>query len=351
VILFYFFVCLFVCLFFGVFVLWLLLRMNKTLFIVALALFAGVAVQASSTIRASKVPSFRWDQFLGKTVLVTGGSSGIGFATALSFARFGSRVIICSRDSNPAWFNGSDAERRINEDPEVQSLGGYARWIKTDVAEPKEVDALIQNIEKLEGTIDYAVNNAGLGGYLGSIFDPEFQKYFGGEHDCIRTNIFGTAQTLAAEVQLWKKQGRGGVAVNTASVDGLHGSDLATMYCTSKHAVIGLTKSVAMELADYKPAIRVNAIAPGFTDTSLVWQQVKFLANHQQSWEGDYITHDHPLWKQLGHLFAETQPAGKICDPMDQARMIMYLCSEEASYIDGAVLVVDGGVNDEGVDM
>jgi len=326
--------------------------MNKIVFAVALALLvAGTAVQGKSGIRVNKIPSFRWDQFLGKTVLVTGGSSGIGFGTALNFARFGARVVICSRDSNPAWFNGTDAARRINADPEVQSLGGYARWVKTDVAEPDQVDALIQNILDVEGTIDFVANNAGIAGFIGVLEDPKLEELLGTEHDTLRTNIFGQAQILAAVVGLWTNTSRGGVIVNTASVDGLHGAAEAPLYCSSKHAVIGLTKSVAMELATVNPPIRVNAIAPGFTDTSLVWQQCKYLDAQQQSWEGEYITHDHPLWKTYGHFYADAQPAGKLCDPMDQAKMIMYLCSEEASYISGAVMIVDGGVNDEGVDV
>jgi len=324
--------------------------MNKTFFVVALALFAGIAVQASSGIRVSSIPKFRWDQFIGKVVLVTGGSSGMGYATALSFARYGARVIICSRDSNPAWFNGTHAAKTINEDPLVMSLGGYARWVKTDVAEPDQVKALIENIKAKEGTIDFAFNNAGIVGIIGDILDEKVEAALHGEHDTLRTNIFGPLNCLAAELQLWAEQKRGGAIVNTASVDGLHGSGDGFLYCTSKHAVIGLTKSVALELATNDPPIRINALAPGFTDTSLVWQQCKFDEYGQQAWEGDYITHDHPLWKKWGWTYIEAAPDGKITDPMDQARMVMYLCSEEAQYISGAVMIVDGGINNQEID-
>jgi len=314
---------------------------------VAFAFVLGAClVEARVGTRVTKIPSFRWDQFLGKTVLVTGGSSGIGFGIALNFARFGARVVICSRDSNPAWFNGSDAARRINEDPDVQSLGGYARWVKTDVAEPDQVDALIQNILSVEGTIDFVANNAGIAGFIGILEDEKLESLFGGEHDTIRTNIFGATNVLSAIVEYWTNSSRGGVVVNTASIDGLHGEGEAPLYCSSKHAVIGLTKSVAVELATVSPQIRVNAIAPGFTDTSLVWQQCKILENNEQSWEGEYITHDHPLWKKWGDFYSSMTPVGKLCDPMDQAKMVMYLCSEEASYISGAVMIVDGGLNE-----
>jgi len=326
--------------------------MNKIFFVVAFALFAGIAVQAFTPIRVSEIPKFRWDQFLGKVVLVTGGSSGIGFGTALAFARYGARVIICSRDSHPDWFNGSDAARRINEDKDVMSLGGYARWVKTDIADPEQVDALIQDIVDKEGTIDFAFNNAGIAGYLGPIFDEGVESALFTEHDTIRTNVFGPANCLAAELKLWAQQGRGGSIVNTASVDGLHGSDDGFLYCTSKHAVIGLTLSAALELKQADPPIRINALAPGYVDTSLVWQQCKLIDPdlQQQSWEGDYITHDHPLWKKYGHIFHESTPAGRITDPMDQARMVMYLFSEEAQYISASVMIVDGGINNEGIE-
>jgi len=304
-------------------------------------------VEAFNGIRVDKIPSFRWDQFLGKVVLVTGGSSGIGFGTVLNFARFGARVVFCSRDSNPAWFNGSDAEKRVNADPEVQSLGGYARWVKTDVANPDEVDALIQNIVDNEGTIDFVANNAGIAGFIGALGDPEGDQYFGTMHDTLRTNLFGQANVLGAIIQFWQNNSRGGAIVNTASVDGLHGDPGAGLYCASKHGSIGLTMSVAKELAASSPQIRVNAIAPGFVDTSIVWQQCKMIDSGLQGWEGDYITHDHPLWKKYGPSFIEASPAGKLLQPVDLARMIMYLCSEEASYILGSVMVVDAGLNSE----
>jgi len=325
------------------------LDMSKTLFVVALVLLAGAAVQASSAIHVSGVPSFRWDQFLGKVVLVTGGSAGIGFATAHAFARYGARVIICSRDSNPAWFNGTDAQNRINADPDVISLGGYARWVQTDVSERDQVDALIENIKSIEGTIDFAFNNAGIAGFIGNIMDEKLEELIGGVHDTLKNNIFGMANCMAAEIQLWDAQNRSGVIVNTASLNSIHGAPNAALYCTSKHAVLGLTKSVAVELGDRVPPIRINCLAPGFTDTSLVWQQCKFLECGNQSWEGEYITKDHELWKKWGPRYIGATPAGKLVDPYDQATMVLYLCSEEAQYISGAAMVVDGGLNSGGI--
>ena len=306
----------------------------------AVAVMTAAAARVGT--RVAAIPGYRWEQFVGKVVLVTGGSSGIGYATALSFARYGARVVICSRDSNPAWFNGTAAAARINADPDVLSLGGYARWVRADVSKAADVDALLADIEATEGTLDIAVNNAGISGAMGPLLETE--QYLGTEHDALQTNIFGQAQSLAAELQLFARQQRGGVIVNVASVNGFRGADDAPLYATSKHASIGLTKSVALELALAPHHIRLNAIAPGFTSTSLLWQQAKFLESGQQPWLGDYITPEHPLWQKWGPVLAASAPSGLMCDPMDLARMIMYLCSQEADYISGGVFVVDGGI-------
>lgn len=313
-----------------------------TLGVLCAVAVAAMAARPIGT-RVAAIPGYRWEQFVGKVVLVTGGSSGIGYATALSFARYGARVVICSRDSNPAWFNGTAAAARINADPDVLSLGGYARWVRADVTKAKDVDALLADIVATEGTLDIAVNNAGIGGAFGAL--PDIEEYFCTEHDALQTNLLGQAQSLAAELQLFARQQRGGVIVNVASVNGFRGDEQGPLYVASKHASIGLTKSVALELARAPHHIRLNALAPGLTSTSLVWQQTKFLETGQQPWLGEYITPDHPLWKKWEPAFLSAIPAGRICDPMDQARMVMYLCSEEADYISGGVFVVDGGVN------
>jgi len=171
------------------------------------------------------------------------------------------------------------------------------------------------------------------------------------EHDSIRTNLFGQVNVLAAIVKYWTDNKRPGVITQTSSVNGLRGDPGAALYVASKHGAIGVTKSVALELAAVNPPIRVNTIAPGFVDTSIVWQQCKFLEYGQQSWEGEYITHDHPLWKKYGDEFILASPCGKLVQPKDIGIMVMYLCSEEASYISGATLLVDAGLTSEVVDV
>lgn len=279
-------------------------------------------------------------RFTGKIVLVTGGSSGIGFATSMSFAREGAHVVFCARDSNPSWYNGTFASTVINSDPKVIENKGSARFIKADVSKLAEVKALFENIRNNEGTIDIAVNNAGITGGFGKI--EEIYNYYGSEYDPVQNNFYGTAYCSSFEVELWKEQNKDGIIVNLASVNGFKASGGAPLYSVSKHAIIGLTKSVAMENAETKPYIRCNAIAPGFTDTPLVWNQCKFIEDGTtQPWQGDYITHDHPLWKKYGSSLVN--PNGEIASPYDQADMILFLSSDAAKSITGAVMSVDGG--------
>lgn len=279
-------------------------------------------------------------RFSGKVVLVTGGTSGIGFATSMLFAREGAHVIICARDSNPSWFNGTYAVNKISNDAEVLKNKGTVRFVKTDVSKLSEVKALFENIRNKEGTLDIAVNNAGITGAFGKI--EEIANLYGSEYDPVQNNFYGTAYCNTFEVALWKEQNKDGVIVNLASVNGFKASGGAPLYATSKHAIIGLTKSVAMENANTKPYIRCNAIAPGFTSTPLVWNQCKFIEDGKtQPWEGELITPEHELWKK--YESALVNPNGKISSPYDQAEMILFLASDAAQSITGAVMSVDGG--------
>ena len=279
-------------------------------------------------------------RFSGKVVLVTGGSSGIGLATSMSFAREGARVIFCARDSNPSWYNGTFAAKMINGDIDVIKNKGSARFVKADVSSRADVKALFENIRNNEGTLDIAVNNAGTTGGFGiveSIYD-----YYGSKYDPMQTNFYGAAYCTSLEVALWKEQNKDGVIVNLGSGNSFKASPGAPLYATSKHAIVGFTKSVALENANTKPYIRCNAIAPGFTDTPLVWNQCKFLEDGKtQPWEGDLITHDHPLWKKYESRLVN--PNGKIASPYDQANMILFLASDAAKSITGVVMSVDGG--------
>jgi len=333
--------------------------MNKALFTVLFV--AAVAMVASANFAMdfmSNINSFADDvisvpprptydekQFIGKKVLVTGGSSGIGFATALTFARFGADVVICSRDSNSNWFTGKQAVKKIEDDPIVKENKGKITWYKADVSDWDSISKFFKKLEDDKFVLDYAVNNAGIVGAAGTLKDTA--QYFGGEHDCVRNNLMGTVNCLELEIEMWTKHNKNASVVNLASVNGFRSSPGAPMYATSKFGILGLTRNVGVQYARGTPSIRVNAIAPGFTNTSLVWQQTKLISGQaKQVWEGDYITPDSELWKTYAPYFESRCPTGKIADPMDQANMIAFLLAEESGLITGSIFVVDGVIGE-----
>jgi len=290
-------------------------------------------------------PTYDQTQFIGKNVFITGGSSGMGYATALTFARFGANVIICSRDSNPAWFTGKAAVDSISADPIVKENKGTIRWIKADVADKDNITALFKILEDEKIVLDYAVNNAGIVGAAGTLHDTA--QYFGGEHDAVHNNLAGTINCLQLEINMWEKNNKNGSVVNLASVNGFRASPGAPMYSASKYGILGLTRDVGTQYARGNPTIRVNAIAPGFTNTSLVWQQVKLLAGvANQTWEGDYITPASQLWKDYVDQFLAMCPTGTMADPLDMANMIAFLLAKESEIINGAIFVVDALLGD-----
>jgi NAD(P)-dependent dehydrogenase (short-subunit alcohol dehydrogenase family) len=331
--------------------------MGKTL-VSALLIALAVAVSAnlanfkavqygndpSDIIYVGNRPAYDQTQFKGKNALVTGGSSGMGFAAALTLARFGANVVIVSRDSNPEWFTGARAVEKIQNDETVKENGGTIKWYKCDVSNMTEMTALFDEFDKTNFMLDYAINNAGIVGAVqmkGALFNDTV-PYFGGEHDAVKNNLIGTVLSLEFEMKQFLKTKKNGAIVNTASVNGYRASPLGPLYATSKFGIIGLTRSVGVEYARGTPVVRVNAIAPGFTNTSLVWQQVKVLSGECQTWEGKYITPSDPLWQQYAPLFKSKCPTGDLADPMDQANMMAFLLSDSAELITGSVFTVDG---------
>jgi len=338
-----------------------LCEMSKVLFVVVVAALALVAscnfnFFGASTARADDEPMFMsarptYDakQFVNKKVFITGGSSGIGYATALLFARFGADVVICARNSNASWFNGEDAVKKISADPIVQENKGKIRFYKADVADWNEASALFKKLENDEKWImDYAFNNAGIVGAAGKLKD--IQQYFGGVHDPVHNNLISTVNCLELEFDLWKRHNKNASVVNTASVNGFRGAGGAPLYPTSKFAIAGLTRDVGVEYARGTPTIRVNAIAPGFTNTSLVWQQAKLVTGSApQVWMGEYVTPSSPTWQMVEPYFLKRCPTGKFAQPEDQANMVAFLLAEESALITGSIFVVDGGIGESNI--
>jgi len=247
------------------------------------------------------------EEMKDKVALVTGGSSGIGRATALAFAREGARVVIASRSQD----KGVQAVRAIEE------MGGEAVWIATDVTQATQVQSLIQHVMDTYGRLDYAFNNAGSGGRGGWVAKME-------EEDWDRT-ITGFLKSvwlcMKHQIPAMLKLG-GGAIVNNSSVDGQRGFPWDPAYSAAKHGVLGLTKSAAMQYADQ--GIRINAVCPGWIRTP----PVESVLERDPAAEGRMIMH---------------QPIGRLGQPEEVAQAVVWLCSDKASLVLGTALAVDGG--------
>jgi NAD(P)-dependent dehydrogenase (short-subunit alcohol dehydrogenase family) len=246
-----------------------------------------------------------------KVALVTGGSSGIGRASALAFTREGAKVIVSDIDV----IGGEETVRLI------QGTGGAAIFIPADVAEAAEVEALMKKGVEIYGRLDCALNNAGIQGELRQTAECSEENW----NRIIAINLTGVWLCMKHELAYMLPQGSG-VIVNTASNFGLVGSPGMPAYSASKHGVLGLTKTAALEYA--KAGIRVNAVCPGPTQTPLV----------------DRILSQQPqLASQIVEAIKAREPVGRMGRPEAIAEAVIWLCSEAASFVTGIALAVDGG--------
>lgn len=239
----------------------------------------------------------------GKVTLVTGGSTGIGRATARAFAAAGASVVLT--DVNEA------AGEAVAQ--ELRDAGQTALFVRADVSQAADVTRLVTETVAQFGRIDCAHNNAGiLGGIarLADVSEDEYDRLMG-------VNLKGVWLCLKAEILQMQRQG-GGAIVNTASIAGIRGSAWLPIYSTTKHGVVGLTRAAALGYAE--DGIRVNAVCPGYVDTQMVTNT--------------------PLLQQRA---AERTPMGRLATPEEIAAAVVWLCSDAASYMTGEALVMDGG--------
>jgi len=285
------------------------------------------------------------EEFNGKVVLVTGGSSGIGYQSALQFAQYGAKVIIVARDSHESWFNGTSACQRINDDDVVKQTGGSCRFIKADVSDKDQMKGVLDDIRSNENDLDFCINAAGISGPLG-LFHKN-RGYLNGEHDPIRNNVYGTLFSMVQELRFMNEKNKTGAAiVNFASVNGVKATPNAAPYGTSKFGIVGLTRAVACEHAGTEEGnalVRINALAPTLTDTSLTWQQLKYFMGNQQPWEGDYVDHSDPMLDTFLKQAAGRMVGKHLASPKNMADAVLFLCSSDAAYITGQVFMVDRG--------
>lgn len=241
-----------------------------------------------------------------KVVLITGALTGIGRATALAAARAGHRLIV----------SGRNAETGAALAKELQGLGAEAEFIRADVRKDDDVQALVDGAVARFDRIDIAVNNAGTEGQPGPITVQTAETYAA----TFDTNVLGVLLSLKHQARVMQAQGAGSI-VNISSTYGHEGAAYASLYAGSKHAVEGITRSIALELAG--SGVRVNAIAPGPTDTGML----------------DRFTGSEEVKAQL----AAGVPLGRTGRPEEIAAAILFIGSDAASFITGQILSADGG--------
>jgi NAD(P)-dependent dehydrogenase (short-subunit alcohol dehydrogenase family) len=247
-------------------------------------------------------------QFSGKVALVTGGASGLGRGSAIALAKEGAQVVVAD-------VAASEAEATVQA---ITAAGGQAIFVKADVTKSSEVEAMVQTTVEAFGRLDFALNNAGVDGVRARTADYPEEVW----HQVINVNLNGVFLCMKSELAVMVKQGSG-VIVNMSSVAGVTGFPGHAAYTASKHGVIGLTKTAAIDYA--KVGIRINAICPAYTHTPML----------------DRMLEQYPA---LEAKLVSRVPLRRLGTTAEIAQAVIYLFSDAAAFITGHSLVMDGGI-------
>lgn len=250
-------------------------------------------------------------QFKNKVAVITGGGSGIGRISAIKFAQAGAKVLISD-------VNVENGEAVLEE---IKALGAEALFVKGDVAKYEDVERLMQTAIDSYGSIDIGLNNAGIGGNITTkTADADVQEF----DQVMAVNTSGVFYCMKLQLQQMQKQGSGAI-VNIASVAGLRGLPNNLAYVASKHAVVGMTKTAAMEYA--RQGIRINAICPAFTKTQLFNPELfdSFAPG-------------------LSDKLLRAIPMRRFGEASEIADAILWMCSDQSSFVTGLAMPVDGGL-------
>jgi len=243
--------------------------------------------------------------FNDKVAIVTGGSFGIGRATAIAFVKRGAKVVIAD------WVEDHETLDIIKKD------GGEAIFVKCDISKEEDVKNLVDHAVKHFGRLDFAFNNAGVEGHTAPTAECTIENW----DKTIGVNLKGPWLCMKYEIPQMQKQGKGAI-VNNASIAGLVGFPGIPAYVASKHGVIGLTKNAALEYV--KAGIRVNAVCPGVIKTPMI----------------DRFTGKD---KTVEQQFVSMEPIGRLGQPEEVAEAVIWLCSDLSSFVTGHAMAVDGG--------
>ncbi len=246
-------------------------------------------------------------QLEGKVSLITGGGSGIGKASALAFAREGSKVVVA--DVN---VEGGEQTVRL-----IQDTGGEATFVRADVSNSGDVSDMVSHAVQTYNRLDCAFNNAGISGGRGRIHEYTEDDW----SRVLNINLTGVWLCMKYEIIQMLKQG-GGAIVNTASVMGLVGGSRSPAYGATKHGVVGLTKTGAVDYA--QEAIRINAVCPGYIRTPMIEQGIL----------SDPVAEERVVSRH---------PMHRLGTPEEIAEAVVWLCSDAASFVTGHAMTVDGG--------